>query len=73
MGVSEKKLWWTYLPVQMSLFVARWRNAVKTWPGQVEEGEADVERADMIAKDIGDHQLADEAPRWAPGGDFTKR
>ena len=29
-------------------------------PGQAEEGEADVEKADLIAKDIGDHQLADE-------------
>lgn len=28
--------------------------------GQAEEGEADVEKADLIAKDIGDHQLADE-------------
>ncbi|CAK9006017.1 unnamed protein product [Durusdinium trenchii] len=28
--------------------------------GQVEQGEADVEKADLIAKDIGDHQLADE-------------
>ena len=24
------------------------------------KGEADVEKADLIAKDIGDHQLADE-------------
>ena len=35
-----------------------------SWPGQVAEGEADVEKADMIAKDIGDHQLADEVPWW---------
>ena len=28
--------------------------------GQEEAGAADVEKADLIAKDIGDHQLADE-------------
>lgn len=36
-------------------------------PGQVEQGEADVEKADLIAKDIGDHQLADEAARSEQG------
>ena len=35
--------------------------------GQKEQGEADVERADLIAKDIGDHQLADEAGLGAYG------
>ncbi|CAK8995192.1 Tetratricopeptide repeat protein 28 (TPR repeat protein 28) (TPR repeat-containing big gene cloned at Keio) [Durusdinium trenchii] len=35
--------------------------------GQVEQGEADVEKADLIAKDIGDHQLADEAARSEQG------
>ena len=39
-------------------------------PGQVEEGEADVEKADLIAKDIGDHQLADEVQSWPVKSDI---
>jgi len=41
--------------------------------GQVEEGEADVERADMIAKDIGDHQLADEVLNFRKALDEKKK
>ena len=41
-------------------FGGSWRCFRSNRPGQAEEGEADVEKADLIAKDIGDHQLADE-------------
>ncbi|CAJ1456020.1 unnamed protein product [Effrenium voratum] len=41
--------------------------------GQEEAGAADVEKADLIAKDIGDHQLADEVMNFRKALEEKKR